>query len=1020
MAGHCPTLAASMSAFDDAFARVKQLVADFQANESFYLSPAYQEQEARRDFIDKFWIALGWDVNHDTQKNPFEQEVKVERKEHGHSQRRADYAFYLRPNFRDVKFHVEAKKPHGDLATADNYFQAVRYGWSSHTPIALLHDFEQFEIVDSRYMPHIDTALARNIRKYHFTHYLDPEKFAEIYWLFSHEAVANGSLEKFAATLPKKKGKAVQRGLFPGAYKSIDDAFLEDLDEHREALAKAFKNENENLDGESVTELVQRTLDRLVFLRFLEDKHIEPQNRIAYFGDQGTAWQDFIKESRRLDGIYNGIVFKEHPILDKPSFRPDDEIFSAICERLAHINSPYDFNAVPIHILGSIYERFLGKVIVTTDKRARVEEKPEVRKAGGVYYTPEYIVRYIVENTVGRLIEGKTPAQIAEMRFADIACGSGSFLLGVYDLLLRYHTKYYNEHPEKAKIGGKGKKEQKADCVERDDGLHLSLRKKREILLNNIYGVDIDAQAVEVAQLSLYLKLLQDETPGSAREHQLEFHEALLPSLHKNIVCGNSLIGTDILDGQLFAGTEERKLNPMNFEDAFPHIFKRKSWGELKDAATPLDFDLPGVPLHGSYSKKKLKNAPKAKPLPPEFAGGFDAVVGNPPYRMLQPHNTTEQVLTYLRAHFVAAEFKIDFFHLFLQRAVSLLKPGGYLSYIVPTTLLNNVYAESLRRALIRQTVIEQIAVARGQVFADADVHTSVLVFRREDDPGAKAKHRVLTTSALGEEFAKKPQFESSTSQSIFAELPGHVWNILVNDRNAQLIRRLCTQFLPLEKVASINRGLVTGDRAKYFSATKKSPDYAPIITGTDVRRYDTARASEYVLFMRPDAAGGCWDRDVHFAAHKIVVRQICEEPTASFLSRPVAVTANIFTVRGENKEHEIYLLGLINSRLAAFFWRTMFADFKASFPQVTIFSLAQLPIRKVDLADSADKSRHDRMVQLVEQMLEAKKQVAGAQTEKDRTYFENKCASLDRQIDALVYDLYGLTEAEIKIVEGA
>lgn len=407
-----------MLAFDDAFARVKQLVADFKANENFYLSAAYQEQEARHDFIDKFWIALGWDVNHDTQKNPFEQEVKVERKEHGASQRRADYAFYLAPNYRDVKFYVEAKKPHGDIATADNYFQAARYGWSSHTPVSVLHDFEQFEIIDCRYRPHIDTALAQNLRKYHYSQYTDSEKFAEIYWLFSREAVANGSLEKFAETLPKKRGRAVQRGLFPGAYQSIDEAFLEELDEHREALAKAFKNENPHLNGESLTELTQRTLDRLVFLRFLEDKHFEPQNHIAYFGNKGSAWQDFIRESRRLDGIYNGIVFKEHPILDKPSFKPDDEIFSGICERLAHVNSPYDFNAVPIHILGSIYERFVGKVIVTTDKRARVEEKPEVRKAGGVYYTPEYIVRYIVENTVGKLIEGKTPGQIAELRFA--------------------------------------------------------------------------------------------------------------------------------------------------------------------------------------------------------------------------------------------------------------------------------------------------------------------------------------------------------------------------------------------------------------------------------------------------------------------------------------------------------------------------------------------------------------------------------------------------------------------------
>ena len=216
--------------FDEAFRRVKALVADFRANEKFYRSPAYQEQEARRDFIDKFWLALGWDVNHETQKNPFEQEVKVERGlslprrgegrgEVSKLQRRADYAFYLAPNFRDVKFYVEAKKPHGDIATADNYFQTIRYGWSSSTPVAVLHDFEQFEILDCRYRPHIDTALAQNLRKYHFSHYEDPEKFAEIYWLFSREAVSGGSLEKFAEAL-KSQWANFQNGNGSGRMRS--------------------------------------------------------------------------------------------------------------------------------------------------------------------------------------------------------------------------------------------------------------------------------------------------------------------------------------------------------------------------------------------------------------------------------------------------------------------------------------------------------------------------------------------------------------------------------------------------------------------------------------------------------------------------------------------------------------------------------------------------------------------------------------------------------------------------------
>ncbi len=959
----------SPSAFVVAFEKIKTLVATFQAGEERYLSPNYQKAEARKDFIDKLFIALGWDVNHDKQTNPYEQEVKVEPAVSASGQRRADYAFHLAPNFRVVRFFVEAKKPYGDIATADNYFQTIRYAWNSDTPLAVVTDFKQFHVLDCRYRPDIGTALNRHIARYHYGEYTDRDKFAEIYWLFSREAVASGSLEKRAKELPKPRGKAVQRGLFPGGYQSIDEAFLDDLDGYRTALARAFKKNNSALDGETLTELVQRTLDRLVFIRFLEDKGIEPQRLVEHFGDRGTAWEDFAAASRRLDGLYNGIVFKRHAILDDNSFQPDDTVFSNICENISRVDSPYDFDAIPIHILGSIYERFLGNVIVATDKRARVEPKPEVRKTGGVYYTPEYIVRYIVENTVGKLIHGKTPEQIAEMRFADIACGSGSFLLGVFDLLLDYHGRYYNENPKRARKG---------DCVAKDGKLYLSLSKKREILLNNIYGVDIDFQAVEVCQLSLYLSLLKDETIGSTHQHLLEFaHIAkmkkLLPDLGKNIDCGNSLVSFDILDSQLFEGEEELKLNPLNFEDAFPEVMKR---------------------------------------------GRFDAIVGNPPYRMLQPHNTPDHVLSYLRSHYIAAEFKIDLFHMFLQRATALLRQGGFLGYIVPTTVLNNVYAETLRGFLMDKCCIEQIAVARGRVFADADVHTTILVLRREAAQDIRENQEVLATDQLSEEFAESPSFHSRTRQATFGSLPGRIWNIQVNDNNSPLIRRLMSENTPLEKLSKINRGLITGDRDKYFSKTKRTAQHVPILTGSDVHRYRVDPPSEYILFKRPKTAGGCWDEEMHFSSHKIVVRQISAWPTATILPEPLAVTGNIFTVRAENAETELYLLGILNSRLVGFFWRTLFADFKTSFPQVTIFSLAQVPIREADLSDLAQKERFGEIVTRVKAILAANGDAQRAKADKDRRLYENQCAALDRQIDRLVYELYGLTEEEIQIVE--
>jgi type I restriction-modification system DNA methylase subunit len=830
--------------------------------------------------------------------------------------------------------------------------------------------------------------------------YAEREEFARIYWLFSREAVAGGSIETFAEGLPKPRGKAVQHGLFPGAYKPVDESLLEELDEYRKTLAQTFKNRNPSLDSETLTEITQRTLDRLVFLRFLEDKQIETPSVVDKFGSRGTAWEDFTTASRRLDGIYNGVVFKRHDILDAPTFRVDENAFADICERLSHINSSYNFDTIPIHILGSIYERFLGKVIVATRRRVRVEEKPEIRKAGGVYYTPEYVVRYIVENTVGKLIVDKTPDEIAEMRFGDIACGSGSFLLGVYDLLLQYHGNYCNANPEKA---------HKGDCIDREGRLYLSLHKKREILLRNIYGVDIDSQAVEVCQLSLYLRLLRDETTASAHQYLLEFEHAaqlkkLLPDLSKNIVCGNSLIGMDILEGQLFPSEEERKLNPLDFADAFPHIFRSSPSIATRE------------PRRGVKSAREIRSSTPQQH--PAATLGLDAIVGNPPYRMLQPHNTADDVLGYLRGHYVAAEFKIDLFHLFLQRAASLLRSGGYLGYIVPTTILNNVYAETLRGWLMDRCTIEQIAVARGRVFADADVHTCVLVLRTELSEKLRQENAVATTDRFAPDFAAKPVFASRIRQATLAGLPGRVWNILVNDSNAALISRLMTDFVPLEKTATINRGLITGDRRKYFAETRKSDQYVPILAGSDVHRYWTNPSSEFVLFKRPKSAGGCWDKEMHFAAHKLVVRQICDEPTASILLSPLAVTGNIFTVRSASIEAEMYLLGILNSRLTGFFWRIMFTDFKTSFPQVTIFSLAQVPVRSPDGLPPDQQAQHDQLIRLVEQMLETRRHLEEAKTDKARTYYQNRSANLDRQIDNLVYGLYALSEEEIRIVE--
>jgi len=999
--------------FADAFARVKELVSIFNQNEARYLSPGYSEAQARLDFIDKFWIALGWDVAHENQTDPYKQEVKVERGVATNEWRkRSDYAF-LAPNFRDVRFYVEAKKPHVGLDNADYYFQTIRYGWNSHTPVAVLTDFEELRVLDCRYKPDITTALGHAVLKYHYTDYADEQKFRTIYHLFSRESVLEGSIESFAQGLPKLSRKRALRGAARDEHQDIDEAFLKELDEYREELARAFKRKNPELESEALTEVTQRTLDRLVFMRFLEDKLIETEPLIEELHRRGNAWENFIATSRRLDRVYNGIIFKEHSLLDSPGFGPDGRTFDKITQNLSHTNSPYDFNAIPIHILGSIYERFLGKVIVATAKRATVEEKPEVRKAGGVYYTPEYIVRYIVDNTVGKLIEEKTPEEIRQMRFADIACGSGSFLLGVYDTLLRYHTAYYNRNKRTQNEG------RKAGCLSTEEGaLRLSLLQRRTILLNNIYGVDIDHQAVEVAQLSLYLKLLEDETTASA--HQMALRQALLPSLSKNIVSGNSLIGWDILEGKLFDSGEERKLNPMNFEDAFPEVMKR---------------------------------------------GGFDAIVGNPPYIRMEGFKS---IKSYLKKNYASHDERSDLYAYFIERVNKLIRPDGRYGVIVSNKFLRANYGAPLRDLLKEKARVERIVDFAGlPVFKGATVRTLILLASQ----GARSDRPLIYSPPISSSaFAAVETGTMSVEESISrieykidsASLSQPVWNFIKNAKSDVLGKlqargEKLSNYYGGQVCMGVKSGLKDAfviDAAKRAEMIAKNPEAAtiikPFLDGRDVRRYHIDYKNMFLIYthhgidIKKYPAAEAHLRPFKQRLEKRATKQAwyeLQQPQLAFaplmnaekIIFPDIATTPRFALDttgfyGANTTYfiprrDLYLLGLLNSRIGIFYFSVVCAGLEGKTEIYLRFFgqyLEGFPVRTINNSDRSDRDRHDRMVQLVTQMLDAKQQLASAQTERDKNLYESKCASLDRQIDNLVYELYDLTPEEIAIVEGA
>jgi len=411
---------------------VSELVKRFERNRESYRSSEYNETQARREFIDPFFKALGWDIdNEQGYAEAYKDVVHEDAIKIGGATKAPDYAFRIGGA---RKFFVEAKRPGVDIKNnPDPAYQLRRYAWSSKLPLSILTDFEEFAVYDCRIKPS-KTDKASVARILYFTYHEYEDRWDEIASIFSREAILKGSFDKYVESSKKKRGTA-----------EVDDAFLKEIENWRDLFARNIALRNPSLSTRELNFAVQRTVDRIIFLRICEDRGIESYGQLRGLQNGTRAYERLCQIFRRADERYNSGLFhfsveKKRP--DPPddltlNLTIDDKVLKEIFKGLYYPESPFEFSVLPADILGHIYEQFLGKVIrLTPGHHAKVEDKPEVKKAGGVYYTPTYIVDYIVKNTVGKLLEGNTPTKVAKIRVLDPACGSGSFLLGAYQYLL--------------------------------------------------------------------------------------------------------------------------------------------------------------------------------------------------------------------------------------------------------------------------------------------------------------------------------------------------------------------------------------------------------------------------------------------------------------------------------------------------------------------------------------------------------------------------------------------------------
>lgn len=938
---------------------VLTLVENFGRNLDAYRNGHYNETQVRRDFIDPFFKALGWDMDNSAgYAEAYRDVIHEDAIKVGTSSRAPDYSFRVGGQ---RKFFLEAKKPSvnikDDIGPA---FQLRRYAWSSKLPLSIVTDFEEFAIYDCRQKPDKNDKASKS-RLFYCTFRDYAEKWDEIAGIFSKDAVLKGSFDKYAVSTKGKRGTT-----------EVDSAFLEEIESWRNLLAHNIALRNASLSQRELNFAVQQTIDRIIFLRICEDRGIEPYGRLMALQNGASIYARLREFFREADDRYNSGLFhfkrergrEEAPDELTLNLVIDDKPLKEIFKNLYYPDCPYEFSVLGADILGSVYEQFLGKVIrLTAGNRAVIEDKPEVKKAGGVFYTPAYIVQYIVRHTVGKLLEGKNSKQTTGISIVDPACGSGSFLIGAYQYLLDWYLARYVE--EGAEKNSKGKAA-RIHSVARGEW-RLTTAEKKRILLEHIYGVDIDTQAVEVTKLSLLLKVLEGESDQTLTSQMKLFHERVLPDLAHNIQCGNSLISPEFYDNHLDLSDENAlRINVFDWRAAFPHIFKK---------------------------------------------GGFDAVIGNPPWVSLTGKFGNDicdkDQLLYLQRIFDGNSYMPNMYEFFIAQGLRLTRIEGIFSFIVPDRFGHNAQFNSLRRSIVEEAKLREITY--NFPFPGITADTMVFVI----EPGAPRKNHKVAIGEYGKTITTQPQSELLRNA-------GCTFQYFTSGIERTFVSSLKSRpgVVPLSEVCETTSGF-GGKSSKIFSS-KTSSSQQPVIKGDCIGRYAT-KNQYWFEFIPSNITGRTTDKRKLGASPKILLRKTGNSLIATFdTSGKFPEQSLYFLFSNKTRLDFKYLLALLNSKLMNFYFNTSAITNRNSIAQLKKVDLDQFPIKRLDLTEVIARDSHDKLVALADKLLILNQQLALARAPQDITQLLRQIAASEKRADQVVYEIYGLNEEEIALIENA
>lgn len=940
------------------------------------LSPAqlrkYNESMTCKDFILPLFEILGWDVYNRKSYNEVTSETQV-------SGKRVDYAFH---SGGIIKFFVEAKKINVDLREEKWGEQAIYYAWHKSVPWTILTDFESIKVFNAEW----DEVVVERSLIFEIPHkdYLTDDRL----WYLTKESFEKVELDKYAEENFKKPKR-----------EPVDKQLAKDLVRWRTILFDNLKawNSDKSFNNRQFAEGAQILLNRLIFIRTTEDRGFEGQrlrelirnyqenkSKIELIGELKKIFRDY-------NNWYDSKLFEEH-ICDTLEY--ENSFLADVISELYRNKKGmrYDFASINADVLGSIYEQYLGQI--------QQKEEKSKRKSQGIYYTPRYIVDYIIKNTLGELLKGKSAYEASKIKITDPACGSGSFLIRAFDLLDDHIKRERNQ-----------------------SGINSSINYARKIgvLTSNIYGIDLDKEAVEIAQLNLLLKVLEMRSQ--------------LPNLLNNIKCGNSLLSGTPKELEKKFGKKWQDKKPFNWREKFSEVFKQ---------------------------------------------GGFDVVIGNPPYIKEFVDKSAFDGLHDSPYY----QGKMDIWTLFACQAIDHLKDGGYFSFIAPNNWLTNAGASIFRNKILKEgKIISFIDFGDFKVFKEAGIQTMVFVFKKEKPKKSyQTTYAKITNKNISEDavdlllqsnlkasdggiikfgatlnpqqlMGKNIIFSDQTNDDILSKIEAKK-NFKLTEK--EVANGIHPHYDFVNKAISVKHGNKFKIGEGIFGLTSKEKEdlhltkeekslIKPYFTTEQLGRYyANPNNTCWIIYtdskfknpkeMKPypnikthlDRFRGVITSDnkpygLHrardekfFLKEKIIVQRKCpNRPVFTYTNFDCYVSATFYIIKTERLNQK-YLTGLLNSGLIKYWLKN-----KGKM-QGSNFQIDKEPLMNIPLIKSQEKTEQE-IASFVDKMMRLTKELHELDSVLDKEEYMEKqkeIRKIDDKLDEKVYTIYGLSEKEIKIIE--